>query len=163
MRTRIAALLAAGVLALAGCGGDEDATDTGATDTGGAGTPTLQVSSTSVGDVLTDGDGMTIYLFTQDTEGTSTCEDECLEAWPPLEGEPEAGEGVDGSLIGTIERSDGTTQATYAGHPLYYFAEDQEPGDVAGQGVNDVWWVLDASGEPVETMPEESTPDGGGY
>ena len=71
---------------------------------------------------------------------------------------------MDGSLIGTIERSDGSTQATYAGHPLYYYAEDDEPGDVAGQGVNDVWWVLDASGEPVETLPDqpdEPTQDGG--
>ena len=160
----MAALLAAGVL-LGACGSDDGG---GAGSDDGGSTATLQVAETSVGDVVTDGDGMTLYLFTQDQAGTqdqeasSACEGDCLTTWPPFEGEATAGEGVDESLLGTIERSDGSTQATYNGHPLYYYAEDSEDGDVAGQGVNDVWWAVDAAGDAVETMPEE-TGSGGGY
>jgi predicted lipoprotein with Yx(FWY)xxD motif len=160
----VAALLAAGLL-LGACGSDEGGGDTGA-DTGGS-ADTVQVAETSLGEVLTDGDGMTLYLFTQDEQGTqdqeasSSCEGDCLAAWPPLEGEQAAGDGVDESLLGTIERSDGSTQATYNGHPLYYYAEDSDEGDVAGQGVNDVWWAVDAAGDAVETAPEETGSSGG--
>jgi predicted lipoprotein with Yx(FWY)xxD motif len=157
---RVAALLAAGLL-LGACGSDDGGGDAGG-DTGGS-TATVQVSETSLGEVLTDADGMTLYLFTQDREGSSSCEGECLVAWPPLEGEQAAGDGVDGSLLGTIERSDGSTQATYGGHPLYHFAQDTAEGDVAGQGVNDVWWAVDAAGDAVETMPEGTGSSGGGY
>ncbi len=157
----VAALLAAGLL-LGACGSDDgDGADTGA-DTGGS-AATVQVAETSLGEVLTDGDGKTLYLFTQDQEGSSSCEGDCLAAWPPLEGEQSAGDGVDESLLGTIERSDGSTQATYNGHPLYYFAQDSAEGDVAGQGVNDVWWAVDAAGDAVETVPEETGSSGGGY
>ena len=122
---------------------------------------TIQVSDTSLGDVLTDGDGKTLYMFDKDTQGTSVCEGDCLVAWPALEGEPDAGDGAQADLIGTIERSDGTTQATYAGHPLYDFVQDAEPGDVNGQGVEDVWWVLDAAGAPVSDARHRRA-DGGG-
>lgn len=158
--TRVAAVLAAGLL-LAACGSDGGGDDDAGGDAGGS-TATVQVAETSLGDVLTDGDGMTLYLFTQDQEGSSSCEGDCLAAWPPLEGEQAAGDGVDEELLGTIERSDGSTQATYNGHPLYYYAQDAEAGDVTGQGVNDVWWAVDAAGNAVETVPEE-TGSGGGY
>lgn len=157
--TRVAAVLAAGLL-LAACGSDGGGDDDAGGDAGGS-TATVQVAETSLGDVLTDGDGMTLYLFTQDQEGSSSCEGDCLAAWPPLEGEQAAGDGVDEELLGTIERSDGSTQATYNGHPLYYYAQDAEAGDVTGQGVNDVWWAVDAAGNAVETVPEETGSDGG--
>lgn len=139
---------------------DEEGEETAGEDVMGEG-PEVTTADTELGAVLVDGQGMTLYLFTQDSPGQSACEGECLEAWPPLEGEPVAGEGVDEALLGSIERSDGTVQASYADWPLYYFAQDAEPGDVTGQGVNDVWWVLDPSGEPVETMPGEGGSGGG--
>lgn len=145
-----AALLAVAAL-LAGCGGAEDAP---AEPTGEA--TTLTVASSAVGDIVTDAAGMTLYLFTQDSPGTSACTGDCLAAWPPLVGEPSAGEGIDASLLGTIERDDGTTQASYAGWPLYYFAQDAAPGDLTGQGVNDVWYVLSPAGEQIaEPVPAD--------
>ncbi|WP_344676728.1 hypothetical protein [Tessaracoccus defluvii] len=92
---------------------------------------------------------MTLYLFTKDAPGSSACEGQCLINWPPLVGEPAAGDGVDASLLGSFQRSDGTTQATYNGWPLYYWKNDAAPGDVTGQNVPDVWFVLDAAGNPV--------------
>lgn len=67
----------------------------------------------------------------------------------PPAGRAEGGEGADQSLLGTITRTDGSTQVTYNGWPLYFWAEDSAPGDTTGQGVNDVWWVVDAAGDAV--------------
>lgn len=158
-RWAAAAVLAmVAALGTAGCGGDEEPDVTGT----GSGAATLEVNDTALGEVLTDGDGGTLYLFTLDSEDASVCEGECLEAWPILEGEPEAGDGVDAGLIGSFERADGTTQASYAGHPLYYFSGDTGAGDLTGQGVEGVWWVLDASGTAVEDpVPEQD--DGSAY
>lgn len=126
--------------------------------------PVVSVTDTSLGPILVDSEGMTLYLFTQDSPDTSVCFDECLAAWPILEGEPTAGEGADESLLGSFTREDGTVHATYAGWPLYYFTQDQAPGDLTGQAVNDVWWVVDADGAAVTGAPEESGDDGGlGY
>jgi predicted lipoprotein with Yx(FWY)xxD motif len=95
---------------------------------------------------------MTLYLFTNDSPGVSTCEGGCLDAWPPLLGEPEAGAGANADLLGTIERSDGTTQVTYNDWPLYFWAQDSAPGDATGQGVNEVWWVVSPEGEAIEQV-----------
>ena len=111
-------------------------------------------SHAELGTVLVDSAGMTLYMFDDDTRGSaeSTCTDSCIEAWPPLTVESatalSAGDEVSAEL-GTFERADGATQVTANGWPLYYFASDEEPGDAKGQGVGDVWWVLDASGSPV--------------
>lgn len=154
MRTRTrGAMSLAGVLMLllAGCGaaGDTDATESA----GGAemADVAVTVASTSLGEVLADAEGMTLYMFDPDEQGASTCYDQCATSWPPLvvEGEPAAGEGADAALLGTVERDDGSVQVTYDGWPLYYFAQDAAAGDVKGQGVNDVWWVLGAGGEPI--------------
>jgi len=93
---------------------------------------------------------MTLYLFESDTGDTSTCTGDCAATWPPLIAEaPTAGEGVDEALLGTTIRDDGEVQVTYDGHPLYGFASDRSPGDTEGQGVGDVWFVVDASGKAV--------------
>lgn len=112
---------------------------------------TVMTASSDLGTILVDGKGMTLYLFTKDTQGsgTSTCEGPCLAAWPPLLGQPQTGTGADKALLGTLTRSDGTTQVTYNGWPLYYWAQDSAPGDTTGQGVNKVWWVLDPAGDAI--------------
>jgi predicted lipoprotein with Yx(FWY)xxD motif len=93
------------------------------------------------------------------------CEDDCADAWPPLvvEGEPVPGQGVDGALLATTERSDGTTQVTYAGAPLYTWVQDQEPGDVTGQNVQEVWFVVSPAGDAVTSDAPEQPARGGGY
>jgi len=111
-----------------------------------------------LGSFLVDDKGMTLYLFTKDSPNTTVCYDKCATAWPPLltNGNPVAGEGADASLLGTIERTDGTTQVTYNGWPLYYYEKDKAPGDVIGQDVGGVWFVVSASGEMVETQATEA-------
>lgn len=156
-RLWIATVLLATAGLLAACGGEDSGGAAAGTDE-----PTLQVADSDLGSILVDGEGRTVYLFTQDSPGTSVCEAECLDTWPPVEGELTAGDGVDDGLLGTIERGDGTVQATYGDWPLYYFAQDGGAGDTAGQGVNDVWYVLDAAGEPVKKAAETEAPSGGG-
>lgn len=109
-------------------------------------------TSDTYGEHLVDAEGYALYLFTNDTEGMSVCYDTCAENWPPLlveEGEPMVGEGLDEALVGTIERDDGTMQVTYNGHPLYTFVQDEEPGMANGQGVNDVWYLVNPEGEAI--------------
>lgn len=128
--------------------GDDSGDDGAAGEEGAA---TVMVATTELGDVLVDADGMTLYMFDPDMQGASTCYDECAMNWPPLvaEGEPMAGAGADDAKLGTVERDDGTMQVTYDGWPLYLWAQDSAAGDTTGQGVNDVWWVLGADGEPI--------------
>jgi predicted lipoprotein with Yx(FWY)xxD motif len=124
-----------------------DAGDAGGTQE--AGSHLVNVGETDLGEVLVDADGMTLYLFTQDSGGTSACTEGCAEAWPPLlaDGAPSGGDGIDASLLGTIERADGGMQVTYDGHPLYHYAADQEAGSTLGQGVGDVWFAVTPTGE----------------
>jgi predicted lipoprotein with Yx(FWY)xxD motif len=112
----------------------------------------IAVAESDLGQILTDADGNTMYYFANDTEGVSNCADECLANWPAVEVSetPEAGEGVTAEL-GTITRDDGITQLTVNGFPAYYFAADEAAGDTNGQGVNEVWWVFGADGEPIES------------
>ena len=88
--------------------------------------------------MLTDGKGITVYLFEKDTGTMSTCYGACAVTWPPVvtTGAPVPGSGAMASFLGTTKRSDGTMQVTYAGHPLYYFSAGTKPGQVNGQGVN---------------------------
>lgn len=118
------------------------------------GAATVEVSeSADFGPILVDGQGRSLYLFTNDTQnsGASTCADDCLAEWPALttDGDPAAGEGVDASLLGTITRDDGSIQVTYNGWPLYYFADDTAAGDTNGQGLGDVWFLVTPAGEAV--------------
>lgn len=130
----------------------EAATDAGVPVTGEA---TVNVSEVGTfGQALVDGEGRSLYLFTNDTQnsGASSCSGDCLVEWPPLltDGDPVAGTGVDASLLGTITRDDGTTQVTYNGWPLYYFHEDAAPGDTNGQGLGGVWFLVTPTGEMIE-------------
>lgn len=97
--------------------------------------------------ILTDGAGMTLYYFTRDVAGESVCEGGCLENWPAFS--DEIGDVADELAIadfGTITRADGTVQNTYKGWPLYYFVRDQKPGDLLGDGVNEIWYTVPAGG-----------------
>jgi predicted lipoprotein with Yx(FWY)xxD motif/plastocyanin len=118
----------------------------------GASIEVTLATDATLGDFLVGEGGKTLYLFTRDSGGASSCSGDCAAAWPPFvvpEGTTVAGgEGVTGSFA-TITRDDGALQVTYAGAPLYYFAADAAAGDVKGQGVNDVWFVVSPSGAPV--------------
>ena len=102
----------------------------------------------SLGSFLVDSTGMTLYLYTKDTPNTSVCYGGCATLWPPLltNGAPTAGTGVTASMLGTTTRTDGTVQVTYNGWPLYYFAKDKVAGDITGEGVGSVWYVLTPAG-----------------
>jgi predicted lipoprotein with Yx(FWY)xxD motif len=115
----------------------------------------MVVKNDKLGSILADDKGMTLYLFTKDTPNTSACYEKCATAWPPLltTGAPVIGNGTDDSKIGTTKRTDGTTQVTYNGWPLYYYAKDAKAGDVTGQGVGQVWYVLSPDGKEITTMP----------
>jgi len=122
--------------------------------------PMVMVSQKEgLGSFLADSRGMTLYLFLNDSPNTSNCSGGCAQNWPPftVNGKPAAGEGVNASLLGTIQRSDGSTQATYNGWPLYYFAGDKQAGDTNGQGVKNVWYAISPAGEKVETKSAAAT------
>jgi predicted lipoprotein with Yx(FWY)xxD motif len=124
-----------------------------ATPVAGDGTTVLTADDADLGTIFTDAEGMTLYIFLNDEPGSgeSACYDQCEENWPVFwADEPlTLPDGVPGEL-GTIERTDGTTQVTYNGWPLYYWAADQAPGDATGQGVGDVWYVaIPAEGDDV--------------
>ena len=107
-----------------------------------------------LGGILVDGSGRTLYLFEADKSTKSTCYGACATYWPPLltSGAPQAGTGANAALLGTTRRTDGTTEVTYAGHPLYYVVTDHNPGDATGQGVNNFgapWDVVGRDGNQI--------------
>jgi predicted lipoprotein with Yx(FWY)xxD motif len=156
-----AAGLAALALAAAACSGGGSS---GGGLYGGGSTPSTSppmgavvgLRGSSLGQLLVDGQGRTLYLFEADKAGRSSCQGACASAWPPYlsNGTPRAGTGVAGNLLGTSVRGDGDgTQVTYHGHPLYYYAGDGEPGDTTGQGLDQFgarWFVLAASGNKID-------------
>jgi predicted lipoprotein with Yx(FWY)xxD motif len=117
------------------------------------GPATVNVGTTKVGKVLTDPRNFTLYMFTVDKGGKSACYGKCEAAWPPLltVGKPKAGTGADAALLGTTQRTDGTTQVTYNKLPLYYFTPDKEAGELKGQAVKNVWWLVSPTGAVVKT------------
>ncbi len=128
----------------------------------------IQLRSTSLGNVLVDRHGLTLYLYTPDASTKSTCYGQCASFWPPLlaKGSLVAGTGIDASKLGTTKRTDGTLQVTYAGHPLYFFAKDTKAGDTNGEDVQGVWYVVSAAGaktEPGDDNGSSTTTTGSGY
>ena len=114
--------------------------------------------------VITNAKGFTLYSFAPDTPTKSNCNGSCATFWPPLKGPATAGAGVTGKL-GTITRSDGSTQATYNGHPLYTYVSDSAPGQDKGNGLNlsgGVWHVVPVSGAAAAPAASSSSSGGGG-
>lgn len=102
-----------------------------------------------VGSYLADAKGLTLYWFKKDTPGKSACAGPCVERWPIYYREKvAAGEGTTEGDFGTITREDGKKQTTFRGYPLYYWGGDKAKGDTGGQGMNDVWFVIDPANFP---------------
>jgi len=125
--------------------------------------PTLTLAdSADWGQYLADANGMSIYLYTLDEQGTSACVDACTNNWLPVlvaEGaEVSVAAGLDSELLGAIERVDGGSQLTYAGAPLYTFKRDTQPGQTRGQGLGGQFYLVSAKGTAVtEAVPEVAT------
>jgi predicted lipoprotein with Yx(FWY)xxD motif len=156
------------LLALAGCGSSSNGSSADAANgSTSAASPqaagSLKTADSSLGRIVVDGKGMTAYYFTKDkaNSGTSACTGQCLQAWPPItttSATPQA-TGVTGK-VGTITLPNGSKQVTVNGRPVYLFASDAKPGDVQGQGVGSVWYVLRPDGTMVTDQASGSS---GGY
>jgi predicted lipoprotein with Yx(FWY)xxD motif len=111
-------------------------------------------SAAGLGQVLVNSEGHTLYAFSKDSGGSSACAGACTRAWPPLlieHGEPEPSNGAAAARLGTITLPDGSRQVTYAGHPLYSFGGDKQPGEANGNGSSafgGTWSALKGSGGP---------------
>ncbi len=152
-------------LLFAGCGGSNSSGSTGgygastetsgtASETAGQGTIAVvsSASAPKLGRILVDAKGFTLYDFHMDKGVKSSCYGSCAQVWPPLTsgGSPRADGGAEAAKLGTTRRKDGTTQVTYAGHPLYTYTADSKPGDVNGNDFSSFgaqWYALLPSGE----------------
>jgi predicted lipoprotein with Yx(FWY)xxD motif len=154
MRTRILLLGAVLVASLAGCSSASHPTAPAAPAAQQHNEPVrVQVADSSLGPILTDQDGRTLYAFTNDKGGTSSCTGSCIATWPALISKQAAtaGSGTDRALLSQTTRAEGTAQATYNNWPLYYYVGDVGPGDVDGQGIDGVWFVVGADGKLIRT------------
>jgi predicted lipoprotein with Yx(FWY)xxD motif len=126
----------------------------------------VSAHTSSLGKLLVNSHGRTLYLFQKDTVGKSNCGASCAAYWPPLltSGKPRAGAGAMQSLLGTTKRADGKLQVTYHGHPLYTFVVDTKAGQTKGEALNKfgaLWYAVSPSGTKI-TKPA-SGGGGGGY
>jgi predicted lipoprotein with Yx(FWY)xxD motif len=175
-RTTLAALSISSALVLTSCAGGSSSHD--ATANGGS-TPTrsglaLQVRQTSLGPVLADRQGMTVYLLTSDKPHRSLCDAQCLTYWPAVPAPKSTGQlpGIS-ATVATTKSTAGKPMATAGGWPLYTFVNDHAPGDVTGEGMKSfggVWYAVSPTGQPVRSAPSASTSStssgssgGGGY
>ncbi|MEP6758476.1 MAG: hypothetical protein ABJB55_04720 [Actinomycetota bacterium] len=176
MRARWIVLATLAAMGLAACssgssggaygGGGATSTSTAAT---GAAATVATADVGTLGKVLVNGSGRTLYLFESDTGTTSTCTGSCAGTWPALvtAGAATTGSGATASMLGTTTRDDGTTQVTYNGHPLYIYSGDTTAGDANGEGIGGVWFAVTSSGTPAQAStggtPTASGSGGGGY
>jgi predicted lipoprotein with Yx(FWY)xxD motif len=125
---------------------------------------TVKTASSSLGTILVDASGKTLYAFMPDSATMSACTASCAMLWPPLTatGAPVAGTGVTASMLTTITDANGT-QVVYGGHPLYTFMNDSGPGQTNGQGfANGLWHVVSPSGQIVTSSAPATTPSTSG-
>ena len=169
----IAILAIGALLAVSGCGGGSSSSGEGAYGSGGGETGTTKNANSEAGGgeaasgsgvvavakspelgaaILVDSKGFTLYDFHKDKGAKSACYGACAGVWPPLttSGKPQATSGAEASKLGTTERSDGTLQVTYAGHPLYTYVVDKKPGEAKGNDFSSYgaqWYALKSNGE----------------
>ena len=158
-----AAVLGADTLVAAAFG----ATSTGSSQQSSKGA-LVALGKTSLGSVLVNAGGRTLYLFDKDKHGRSACYGACATYWPPLlsSAAPRPGRGVRASLLGVTKRTDGKRQVTYAGHPLYTLVGDKRATQATGEGLTDfgaAWDVVSATGRAVEPTSSDSGGTGNGY
>jgi predicted lipoprotein with Yx(FWY)xxD motif len=170
IRTKAIVGIGAAALALAACGGgygsDEPSTADDGRDSAAApetaADATVAQGDTGLGAVLVDAEGLTLYGLTDDTDGVSTCDGACAEAWPPLTVDgPDLPAGLDSDLFSVVERSDGTFQLKAGEWPLYRFAGDAAPGDTNGQGSGGVWFAVAPDGSLIGA-PDAAPPASAG-
>jgi predicted lipoprotein with Yx(FWY)xxD motif len=164
MKKQLGISLSAVALAavLTGCGGGTGGTSspttaessTTASAPAPAGAVDLKTASSGAGQIVVDAKGMSVYFFTKDVKdsGTSACTGACIAAWPPVlteSGSPSV-EGVT-ATVGTIPTPEGKKQVTVNGMPVYYYIKDKAAGDITGQGVNDVWYLVSPAGDMVKS------------
>lgn len=158
------------LLALSACGGSSGNSYSGTSAKASSSTttrPGLAVATTSLGKVLVDADGMTVYLLTADKPGKSTCDSSCLAYWPvvPPLGKGAKPAGVMAPVASTTTPS-GKPIETVGGWPLYTFVQDKAPGDVTGEGVKSfggTWYAVSPSGQPVKMTAHSSSGSSSGY
>jgi predicted lipoprotein with Yx(FWY)xxD motif len=124
-----------------------------AASAGGAVTVTVRTSG--LGQILTDGQGKTVYLFEKEKAGVSSCDGSCAGVWPPVttSGAAQSSGTASALLVSTTTRTDGKVQVTYNGHPLYYYVGDGKPGDTNGQNLDQFgagWYVLNPAGSKID-------------
>jgi predicted lipoprotein with Yx(FWY)xxD motif len=131
----------------------------------------VSTAKTSLGQIVVNSNGRTLYLFGKDSNGKSSCTGTCAVAWPPLitSGKPTSTGTAMASLLGTTKRADGRLQVTYNHHPLYTFIKDTKAGQTNGEGVNalgGIWDAVSPAGAKIAkaaaTAPAPVT-GGGGY
>jgi predicted lipoprotein with Yx(FWY)xxD motif len=128
--------------------------------------PVVSTATTSLGRILVDARGHTLYLFGKDSKGKSACSGACAAAWPPLiaTAKPRAGTGAEASRLGTTRRADGRLQVTYNHHPVYTFVKDTKKGQTNGEGLNAfgaTWDALSPAGAKVVKHGANSSGPGG--
>jgi predicted lipoprotein with Yx(FWY)xxD motif len=165
VRIRLLPIALAALAAIVGCGsssssggdpmvGAAQASPPSAATAAKSKGPRVKVVDSDYGRVLANARGRALYLFTADHGNASSCSGDCAKAWPPylVKAKPAAGSGARAGKIGVTRRGDGRLQATYAGHPVYFYEGDNEPGEVLCQAVNEFggyWYVLRANGKAV--------------
>jgi predicted lipoprotein with Yx(FWY)xxD motif len=170
------AALAMSILAVTGCSSKSSSTaavapsSAPAAATAPMAAAVVTTATGPVGTFLADASGRTLYRWMADTSSTSTCSGKCATFWPPLltSGAATAAGSAKAGLLGVTKRADGTSQVTYGGHPLYYFAEDKSAGATSGQGSDGFgakWWVVDPTGASItaSASPAATTPARSGY
>ena len=136
--------------------------NTGSSSSGSSDT-VMVANNPTLGNILVDSNGMTLYLFLKDNGTTTACTGTCAQNWPALtSASPSAGSSADASMLGTTS---GTNQVTYNGHLLYTFAKDKNPGDVNGEGLLNAWYAVSPTGEAVQPKSTAASPtqSGNGY